>query len=268
MLSDADLADLRLARGLLEHPGLAMRIADAVGRPVDWLVAKLPRRASGVVLSATRAALDRALDVALRTLGPGATAAPADWLHRGLVVATGAAGGALGLAALPIELPVSTTVMLRSIADHARSQGEDLAAPAARLECLVVFALGGPSRGDDSADVGYFAVRAAFGRAVAEAAQYVAERGLADAAATRGAPALARLVGTIAERFGAAVGDKVAAQLVPIVGAAGGAALNALFIQHFQDTARGHFTVRRLERVHGAAAVRDAWERLGGAGGG
>ena len=50
-------------------------------------------------------------------------------------------------------------------------------------------------------------------------------------------------------------------------GGAGGAAswarsaarsINTLFIDHFQDMAKGHFIVRRLERAHGAAERSDA----------
>ena len=44
--------------------------------------------------------------------------------------------------------------------------------------------------------------------------------------------------------------------------AAGGALINAIFVQHFQDMARGHFTVRRLERIYGTEAVRRAYERI------
>jgi hypothetical protein len=47
------------------------------------------------------------------------------------------------LATLPIELPVSTIIMLRLIADIARSAGEDLSDPEAALSCVQVFALGG-----------------------------------------------------------------------------------------------------------------------------
>jgi hypothetical protein len=56
------------------------------------------------------------------------------------------------------------------------------------------------------------------------------------------------------------VSQKVAAQAVPILGAFGGAAVNTAFMNHFQSTARAHFTVRRLERAYGAAAVRAAYE--------
>ena len=52
------------------------------------------------------------------------------------------------------------------------------------------------------------------------------------------------------------------AQAIPILGAAGGALINTLFIGHYQDMARGHFIVRRLEKIHGAEPVRLAYEQL------
>lgn len=33
-----------------------------------------------------------------------------------------------------------------------------------------------------------------------------------------------------------------------------------MFIDHFQDMSRGHFTVRRLERIYGAQPVRAAYD--------
>jgi hypothetical protein len=116
-------------------------------------------------------------------------------------MATGAAGGAAGLAGLAIELPVSTTLMLRSIADLARAEGEDLSSVATRLECLTVFAYGSPSPADNAADSAYFAMRAALARAVVQAAQHLSERGFAEAVSERATPALVQLVGRIAQRF-------------------------------------------------------------------
>jgi hypothetical protein len=121
-----------------------------------------------------------------------------------------------------------------------------------------VFALGSRTRSDDAAEVGYFAVRAALARAVSEAAQYIAERGLVQ----EGAPVIVRFITQVASRFGVAVSEKAVAQAVPILGAAGGAVINFLFIDHFQDMARGHFIVRRLERTYGAELVRAAYDRI------
>jgi hypothetical protein len=79
-----------------------------------------------------------------------------------------------------------------------------------------------------------------------------------------GAPFLVRFLTQIASRFGVVVSQKVAAQAVAVIGAVGGAAVNLAFIEHFQDIARGHFTVRRLERIYGVDAVRAEYDRLRG----
>jgi hypothetical protein len=51
---------------------------------------------------------------------------------------------------------------------------------------------------------------------------------------------LVRLIATIASRFGVTVSQKVTASAVPVIGAAGGALINTIFIDHFQNMARGH----------------------------
>ena len=71
-----------------------------------------------------------------------------------------------------------------------------------------------------------------------------------------------RFITKIAARFEFVVSQKAAAQLVPILGAAGGAIVNVLFIDHYQEIARGHFTVRRLERKYSPALIRDAYAAL------
>lgn len=257
-----DLELLRDAKRRLTHPGLAMRLAAYLGKPVELGLAHLPARANELVLGATRTALEKALAVAVRSLGDVEGGAPRDVRHRLAVIGTGAAGGFFGLAALPLELPVTTTLMLRSVADHARSQGEDLSTLEARLQCLAVFALGGRARADDASDVGYFAVRLALARAVSQAAEYLASRSAAEVATDAAAPVIARLIASVAARFGPAVAEKIAAQAAPVAGALGGAAINTLFIGHYQDMAWGHFTVRRLERRHGVEEVRRAWDAL------
>ena len=206
---------------------------------------------------AAHVALRAALRLALRSLEtPGASKLARS--HKALAAVAGAAGGALGLAALPIELPASTIVMFRAIADIAREEGEDLADPATGLACLEVFALGGRSMGVEAGEAGYFAVRSLLARSVSEATRYVVERSVVDEAA----PALVRFISQIASRFGLVVGQKVAAQSVPILGAIGGAAVNYAFMDHFQALARGHFTVRRLERAYGPEPVRREFDRL------
>ena len=176
-----------------------------------------------------------------------------------MAMASGAAGGTFGLAALPVELPVSTTIMLRSIADIARSEGEDLSDPEAALACVEVFALGGRPGSADASESGYFAVRGMLAKTVTEA-RFVAERGLLK----EGAPILLKFVTQVVARFGLVVTQKVAAQALPLVGALGGAAVNYAFIEHFQDVARGHFTVRRLERLYGKERIRSEYDLIAG----
>jgi hypothetical protein len=66
----------------------------------------------------------------------------------------------------------------------------------------------------------------------------------------------------IGRRFGVVGTQKLAAQAVPVIGALGGAAVNYAFIDHFQEVARAHFVVRRLERRYGKDAVRAAYDRF------
>ncbi len=256
-MSGDDFADLQRARRLLENNTFAARVSNALGRPFETALSALPQVVSASALAAANRALEAALRVAIRSLGD-TRVSRSNGVHTALVGATGALGGAFGLPAVAVELPVSTTLMLRSIAEIARSEGESLATPEARLACLEVFALGGPGAKDDAAESGYFAVRAALATALEEAAQHVARQG----AARKGAPALLRFVTQIAARFGVPVSEKLIAQSVPVIGAAGGAALNVFFMGYFQDLARGHFIVRRLERKYGAETVRQAYSSV------
>ena len=47
--------------------------------------------------------------------------------------------------------------MLRSIADIARSENEDIFSVESKIACIEVFAFGGPGRADDASESGYFA---------------------------------------------------------------------------------------------------------------
>jgi EcsC protein family len=262
-MPETALRELAEAKRRLENPNFAIKLTAMAGEPSDALLRRLPPKANAIVSRGTRRALDAALGAALSTMDPRWRGTASDWLHRGIVIGTGAAGGVLGLGGLVVELPVSTTVMLRSIADHARAQGEDLASAETRMQCLAVFAMGGPRRSDDAGEAGYLAVRAALGRLVSEAAEYVTERSLAGVAAEKTAPALVRFLAAVAQRFGLVVTEKAAAQIVPVLGAAGGAAVNAAFMHHYQAMGSGHFTVRRLERSYGVETVRDAYQAIG-----
>ncbi len=253
-----DLQDLRHAKSLLENPGLAVKIANAVGAPIEKGFKLLPQGWTDVVHRATRSALTRALEVAVVSLGRRSRPHASEKFHKILVGASGGLGGAFGLAAVPVELPISTTFMLRSIADIARSEGHDLQSASVKLACLEVFALGGKSKSDDASESGYWAIRTALAKAISEAAAYVAQRGMVE----QSAPAVVRFIGAIAARFGVIVSEQVAAKAVPVIGAASGSVINILFMEHFQNMARGHFIVKRLEARYGVARIREAYEQI------
>jgi len=257
-LTPAELEQLRRAKALLENPSLAAKVTDIIGKPLEKAMNLLPRQAADTVHLAVNRALQRALEVAMSTTGSGPTAMSRDRWHKLAGATSGAVGGFFGLPGLTVELPVTTVIMLRSIGDIARSEGHDLADGATRVACLEVFALGGSSTKDDAAETGYYAVRAAMASLISDAVQHVAARGVA----ARGTPVLMRLVEKIAARFGLVVQEKVALEMFPVVGAVSGALINTVFMDHFQNAARGHFIVRRLERAHGVREVREAYESL------
>jgi hypothetical protein len=264
-LSADDLAALRRAKHELESPALAMKLASIVGSPMEKLISRMPSIASDKVNDATQLALRKCLQIALRTLGRpmagaplGVSDRPSNLLHKFAVATTGAAGGAFGLFALPVELPVTTTLMFRSICDIARSEGEDLTSVDTQLQCLTVLGMGGTSKADDDADYGYFIMRGALAQAVSKASSEIATKGFT----THGSAALLRLLNTIAARFSVQVSEQIAAKSIPAIGAVLGAMVNTVFIDHFQQVAHGHFTVRRLERQYGTDAVQTAYQAI------
>jgi hypothetical protein len=256
-LTPEDESALRQAVAQLERNTFAGRLSAIAGKPLEILGHAIPAVVSGTVSRAVDAALKASLRIALTTL-PRKRHRWGSRLNTALAATSGAVGGAFGLATLPLELPVSTTLMLRAIADIAQHEGEDLSDPEASLACLQVFALGGRTPTDDLGQSGYFAVRSALAKSLGDAARIFTERGLLD----EGAPALVRLTAQIASRFGLVVSQKAAASAVPVIGALGGGAINAVFMEHFQALARGHFTVRRLERSYGREPVRLAYEAI------
>lgn len=287
-LSAEDLDTLRRAKLALESPSLTIKLTSVVGAPVEKMIGKLPGFATDKINDATQLALRKCLHIALRTLGKSGGVAsagetpgkPSNLLHKLAVVTTGAAGGAFGLFALPVELPVTTTLMFRSICDIARSEGEDLSSAETQLQCLAVLGMGGgfgplPGAGKDDgqadgdaggerdkkeedADIGYFVLRGALAQAVSKASSEIASKGFA----THGSAALLRLVQSIASRFSVQVTEQIAAKSIPAIGAVLGATVNTLFIDHFQQAAHGHFAVRRLERKYGQPAVKAAYQAI------
>ena len=253
-----DLADLKYAKHLLEHPGIAAKVSNILGRSIEKGLELLPENAYDTILNITKESLQKALNFTIKTMDDRFTYPSSDLAHKIIAVATGAGGGAFGISALAIELPISTTVMLRSIADIARSEGEQIKTIESKLACLEVFALGGRSPEDNGIETGYFFVRASLAKAVSDAAEHIIQKGLGK----KSVPVIVKFISSVASRFGVVVTEKIAAQAIPLVGAAGGALVNTIFIDHFQNMARGHFIVRRLERFYGYEAIKEAYDQL------
>ena len=219
----------------------------------------LPEQWSVTIHSAARIALEKALRFAVITLGRKPSRPAGDRMHKWLAAASGGVGGAFGLPALALELPVSTTVMMRSIAAIAREEGEDLTLAETKLACVEVFALGGPSRADNAAENRLF-----------RAARHVGPehvRGCQASRRQRSIPAREhRSSFVFSARSPPDSGSLSAKRLPPRRfrwwAPRAGAMVNTLFLNHYQDMAHGHFIIRRLERHYGKAQVREAYEGI------
>ena len=258
-----EISKLRDAYEQLENPSLAIRISSAVGMPVEAVTRELGKRAPEAVVDAvtqsTHKALEFVLQSSMRSIKaePQATASP-KW-HTAAAMTTGAVAGFFGIQALIVELPLTTGIMFRSIADIARAEGESPEDPETILNCMQVFAMGSrASDKDDAAETSYYGVRLALGKAVTDALQYVAS----NRAGSVTAPALLRLISALASRFGIVVTQKAMAQTIPVIGAIGGGLVNTVFISHFQDMARAHFAIRALERKYGPDVIQSAYLRI------
>lgn len=256
-LSEQEMTELRWAYVNLEHPSLAARLSNLLAYPIEEGLSLLPKHWRRRLERLSELSIRKSLRFAITSMNAANQAPPRRWLHRFAVAGTGAAGGFLGPLSLVAELPLTTTIILRSIADIARSQGEDLRDTQARLACVQVFALGGRTREDEAADLGYYGMRITLGL-------YFERDALEYATGVQGPhiPAVIEIIRSIAARFGVVISDKVAAQMVPIAGAASGASLNLIFINHYQNVAKGHFIIRRLERRYGIDRIRAEYQRL------
>jgi len=258
VIPEQDQKELAEAKNLLENPGVAAKITNFIGIPIEEGFKNLPKNWNEKIKEVTTSALLKASEAAIFTIKDNPGKESSNYWHKLGVAVSGGVGGFFGIAALAVELPISTSIMLRSIAEIARSQGESINDYETKLACLEVFALGGKNRSDDGTESGYYIVRTFLAKSVTEASEFIATKGIVE----DGAPILLRLLTKIAERFSIQITEKAAAQGIPLIGAAGGAFINTLFIDHFQDMAKGHFTVRKLEKIHGKELIKKIYEEI------
>lgn len=234
---------------------LQARIAElaAIYRQANGPVMSLVNRLSGsfekqiaLVPQAYRTQIEHSVERALSA--SYAVAGQADRLpdagHRGRMaaaMAAGAAGGAGGLATALAELPLTITLILNAIRQEARAAGFDPDRPDIRAECIRTFGAGSPLAADDGINTSFLSARL-----------------------TLTGPAVQRVIATVAPKLAAALGQKLAAQAVPILGAISGAALNAAFLGYYRDMARIRFALLALAGQHGPDVVLAAFQaRIG-----
>lgn len=216
---DAEIA--RLAARHQAAGGVGITLLNLLGTQFDGLLDRLPPDVRTQLGLATQSALHHALAVASRSRGivPDQPA----WMNRAVGSAMGAAGGLGGLPSALAELPLTTAMLLRLIEGVAVEHGFDPTAASVRFDCVQVFAAAGPLAHDDGADIGFVAARVALSGAAMQA-----------------------LITRVAPKLAAAMGQKLAAQTVPVLGAAAGAATNYAYVNYYTDIAHVHFGLRRL----------------------
>lgn len=221
-----------LAKAARRANGPLMALVNRIGGGVEKQLALLP---AGVRTELEKITV-QALLAAHGLAGIGGEAE-----GRGTMAAavfSGAAGGAGGIVTSLAELPVTITVILRAIRAEAVRAGFDPNEPGIRAACLEVFAAGSPLANDDGINTSLISARL-----------------------TITGPALQKLIATVAPRLAAALGQKLAAQAVPILGAVSGAALNAAFLRYYREVARIRFELMRLSVQHGAETVTERFAK-------
>lgn len=256
----------------LEHPRLAIRIANSVGKPVEFFHSRLPEKYKDLLSRAVNSSLLKCVEIAVKSIPQNSvftanlSIQSKSRLHVTAACGIGAIGGFVGLTSIPIELPMTTTIMLRSIAEIAKENGEDLSRPETLLECIQIFAMGArESTQDDEVSSAYLESRIVFSNLISKSTQFIAKNSVRDvllAIEKKTAPELVLFIGRIATQFNIVVSEKMIAQAVPIIGAVGAASINGFFADHFNTVARYHYGIKRLERKYGLEIVQQELRKI------
>lgn len=251
-LSTEHLSQLTGAKALLENDGLPAKIGGLFGISVGNTAELLPADWHAHATSIAHDTVMLALRGMLMTLGLGDDIFPP--LPR-FAAAMRAQDRVAALPGLALELPVSMMLLCRSIADIAHANGEPADNLRTRLACLESFALGDAH---NDGKTGYFAAREALAASSERAADYLSNSFMVDDAS----PELDDYVTVVAARFRRQLETHAAAEVALDIGTHYSSAVKLLLIDHFLDIARGHFVVRRLERLYSAHEVRTTYERI------
>ncbi len=217
--TDAELD--RLADYYRSAGGAGVKLLNKLGGSAESLLEQLPEPVRHGLTGATEQALWLAMHAA-----QGSRRAVPDqqpWVNTAVTTAMGAAGGLGGVSTALMELPATTAMLLRAIQGAAAREGFDPSEENVKFDCVRVLSAAGPLSHDDGADLGFFSVRL-----------------------TLTGPAMQRLIAAVAPRFSIVLGQKLAAQSVPVLGALAGGGANYVYTRYYQQIARVHFGLRRL----------------------
>jgi len=256
-LTEEDFYSLTDAVRRIQNKSVTKSISDIAARPFDKALNRLPKPIKRNFERMTEKMVIKCLDIAIVSTQKRGVKRRFRKSPRILSAAVGGLSGMLGIAGLPVELPITTYLILRAITDIAQSNGEDLTAAETRIACIEIFALGMPAA-NNGQNIDYYSSRALFKKFSGDAIKYFAERGLVRATS----PLVGGFISETAARYSFFVSERAAASAVPIAGAVGSAALNILIMKYFQNIAFVHFTIRRLERKYGQEVVQGHYEKL------
>lgn len=218
---DVDAEIEALARRYAKAGGIGIDLLNSLGAQADGLLQRLPQKAQDGLQDATVAALNHAMMAAhkSRAMVPD----QAGWLNSAVSAAMGAVGGIGGLPTALAELPVTTTLLLRVINGVAAEHGFDTSEENVRFDCVHVFTAAGPLDHDDSVEIAFLSARMALSGTAMQA-----------------------IIARVAPRLATVLGQKLAAQAVPVLGAVAGAATNYAYTSYYTDMAHVHFGLHRL----------------------
>ncbi len=256
----SDFLELEKAVITMEKPSFFIKVSNFIGSPIEKLIEKLPEGSRNKISDITNDALLKGTNLAVKTLEYVESNSEHDSkkIHKLVTSVLGGGAGLFGFTALAIELPLTTTVMLRSIAEIAKMNGENLSSLETRLNCVQVFAFGSRNTADDAMNSSYYAIRVILAREIAALAGRLESLLAGDIASS----VLGKFLAKITERFSQNVLIKFVGQATPIIGAAGGATINYLFTDFYQDIATAHFTIRRLERKYSEELIESEYNRI------
>ncbi|QTA87807.1 EcsC family protein [Desulfonema magnum] len=257
LMQGKDLADLKRAKSLLEKDSIAAKTANFFGDAAETLSRLLPPAYRESAAMCNLVAIEKSWEFAMTTMSERDIPRVSEEKNI-LYVATAGAVGGVGILTLFAELPVTTVLMLRAVADIARDEGEDYNQFETKIASLEVFALGGEPADENIGETGYYAIRTSLEKPPEESSKHIAKKGIAG----MGSPFAVQLIAQIAAKYQTIISAQIMARAIPIAGAAAGALINIIFINLFQDKARGHFIIRRLERKYGIEKVKKTYNAV------